>query len=290
MSATPRELRNAACQYADRGWHVVPLKAGVKEPATRHGLKDASSSLAQVLRWWQPNRVTLRAHNIGIVCNPSDLVVIDVDPRHGGDETILEAQRALGQLPQTVEAETGGGGWHYYFRHPGGTLRGQLGPGVDIKDHGYVVAPPSIHPSGRAYEWSVDGHPDEVPVADLPGRWTQALRVSGRPRAREHSPEPSADPLRRIPAASYVTRLSGREPNRSGFWQCPLHGGGQERTPSLKCDGHMWACYGCANNHGKRCAGGNILDFAGALWGFPVPLRGVDYLEVRHRLKQTFDV
>jgi hypothetical protein len=93
----------------------------------------------------------------------SGLVVLDVDPQHGGDDTLAELLAAHGVLPITVECFTGGGGRHIYFRHPGGEVRnsaGKVGPGLDIRgDGGYVVAPPSPHPSGRRYEWSVDGHP-----------------------------------------------------------------------------------------------------------------------------------
>lgn len=282
-----RELRDAACEYASRGWHVVPLRARNKQPITKHGLQDATDDLADVLQWWQPKPLALQQHNIGIVCHPSALVVIDVDPRHGGDDTFAEAERQLGQLPRTVEAETGGGGWHYYFRHPGGSLRGQVGQGVDVKDHGYVLAPPSLHPSGRPYEWSVDGHPEEVEVAELPGKWINALQVVTR-RVERPDVLQSPDPLRRIPAATYVARITGREPTTQGWFQCPFHGEGQERTPSLKCDGHMWACYGCAATNGKRCAGGNIYEFAALTLGIAVPPRGADYLIVKDWLKGRF--
>lgn len=34
---------------------------------------------------------------------------------------------------------------------------GKIAPGIDVRgDGGYVLAPPSIHPTGRRYEWSVD--------------------------------------------------------------------------------------------------------------------------------------
>ena len=39
---------------------------------------------------------------------------------------------------------------------------------------GYVVAPPSLHESGRRYEWNVDAHPDETPLAAMPD-WLEAL-------------------------------------------------------------------------------------------------------------------
>ncbi|MFI7598423.1 bifunctional DNA primase/polymerase [Actinoplanes sp. NPDC049681] len=77
----------------------------------------------------------------------ADLAVIDVDPRNGG--------RVLTEImPPTRCVRTGSGGWHLYYRHPGGTLAKNLDkrghPGIDIKaDGGYVVAPPSIHPGTR---------------------------------------------------------------------------------------------------------------------------------------------
>jgi hypothetical protein len=62
-----------------------------------------------------------------------------------------------GPLPETPVVLTGGGGKHYYFRHPGGYIKSvaaALGPGLDIKgEGGFVVAPPSLHASGRRYEW-----------------------------------------------------------------------------------------------------------------------------------------
>lgn len=291
-----RELRNAALEYAARGWHVVPLRTRAKQPLTKNGLHDATDDLVAVFGWWQPRPLSPSSpllHNIGIVCHPSGLIVIDVDPRNGGDDSLVEAERRLGALPRTVEAQTGGGGWHYYFLHPGGALLGKLAPGLDIKDHGYVLAPPSLHPSGRQYEWSVDGHPDEVEVARLPVDWVEAIQVSKVTRlidpARAVDPQASPDPLRRILAATYVTTLSGREPVR-GYWQCPFHSAGAERTPSLSADGHIWACFGCGARDGKRCAGGNIYDFAGLLWDFALPLRGIDYMEVKGRLRRVFHV
>jgi hypothetical protein len=219
------------------------------------------------------------------------LIVVDVDPRHGGDETLAELERDLGPLPATVEAETGGGGWHYFLKHPGCALRGKFGPGLDLKDHGYVLIEPSLHPSGRTYAWSVDGHPDEVEVAELPEAWLEKVSiVTSRREFAASAGGQSPDPLRRISALEYVRRLTGREPDRRGAFQCPLHAEGQERTPSLTVNGHLWACHACEPLLGKRCQGGNLYDLAALLWGFAAPPRGADYLEVKSRLRKVFGV
>jgi len=78
-----------------------------------------------------------------------------------------------------------------------------------------------------------------------------------------------------------VKALTGREANRGGWVQCPFHKGGKERTPSLQCDGTIWACYACEPIGGKHVMGGNIYDLAAILRGLPIPLRGPDFAEVR---------
>jgi hypothetical protein len=278
-------LRDAACAYADRGWHVLPLRPGHKQPITKHGKDDATDDLVTVFQWWQhwPDA------NIGIVANPSGLVILDVDPRHGGDDTLAELERDWGVLPPTIEAQTGGGGWHHLFIHPGGALRGKLGAGIDVQDFRYIVAPPSLHPSGRHYTWSVDGDPSETELARLPDEWVDQMRiVTSRVKVAATAGGASPDPLRRIPATDYVRKLTGREPDRHGYFQCPLHGGGNERTPSLKTKDMMWSCFACEPLLGKRCQGGNCYDLAALLWGFAAPPRGGDYLEVKARLKALF--
>jgi hypothetical protein len=101
----------------------------------------------------------------------SDLVVLDIDPRHGGDASLFELEQSHGPLPRTVEAHTGGGGHHIYLRHPGGSVPDgiSLAPGLEIRgDGGFVVAPPSMHPSGRRYVWDAARHPDDTPICDMP--------------------------------------------------------------------------------------------------------------------------
>ena len=91
------------------------------------------------------------------------LAVVDIDPRNGG-----QIDPAL--MTPTATVATGGGGWHLYYRYPGGPLLPALPgrAGVDVKaDGGYVVAPPSIHPgTGRRYRWAGAG-----PSPRCPPRW-----------------------------------------------------------------------------------------------------------------------
>lgn len=198
------ERLEAALSYAMRGWHVFPLMPGGKVPfAGTRGFRDATTDPETIQGWWQEKPDA----NVGIATgSASGLVVLDIDPRAGGDldELVVE----YGDLPDTPQVHTGGGGQHLYFEHPGGSLRGAtgvLGPGVDVKaDGGYVVAPPSV--TARAYEWEVSSGPDDVPLAPLPA-WIKAAipnGISDNGRLKE---------LPRIPQGcrnSTLTQLAGR--------------------------------------------------------------------------------
>jgi hypothetical protein len=165
-----RHLVRAALDYARQGFPVIPLHSPTpagcscrkkcstigKHPRTPHGLKDSTKDEATIKDWWGkwPDA------NIGIVTGScSCLIVLDIDPRHGGDESLLKLQEQYGELPETPKVKTGGGGKHLYFRLPENLLiknttnfAGFLG--LDIRgENGYVVAPPSLHESGVRYEW-----------------------------------------------------------------------------------------------------------------------------------------
>lgn len=121
-----------------------------KHPRTKDGVKSATTEYPQIKEWWS----RYPQANIGIATGEG-LLVIDIDPRHGGS---LEALHARVSLPETAMVRTGSGGWHLYYSYKQGLMLpnsgGKLAEGIDTRGHhGYVVAPPSLHASGTRYTW-----------------------------------------------------------------------------------------------------------------------------------------
>src|SRR5262249_32485279 len=114
-------------------------------------------------------------------------VAIDIDPRHGGDATLSALVAKHGSLPPTLQAITGGGGFHLYFRAPEGVdirnSTGKLGAGIDVRGKGgYVLLPPSLHISGRRYAWESGLKEKGIGLAPLPDWVIAAL---AEPKASE---------------------------------------------------------------------------------------------------------
>lgn len=118
-----------------------------------------------------------------------------------------------------------------------------------------------------AYLWETECR--HVPLGGVglpePARRPPTSPRRRAPIRRDHD----LDELRSIPSATFVPMLTGREVDRAGFVQCPLHADGQERSPSLHLsvqDGR-WHCFGCQR-------GGDLFDFFAALNGRGVPAGG----------------
>lgn len=178
----PAAMR-AAMLYLSYGWSVIALRPGDKRPVIPwQEYQHRHPSEREVASWF----ALWPQANIGIVTGAvSRLVVLDVDPAHGGNKSLAGMESLHGPLPSTVQAVTGGGGRHFYFVHPGGTVPNRVGllEGIDLRgDGGYVVAPPSLHPSGGRYAWVAEMDPEKRRLADLPS-WLRIMvrlpRLSG---------------------------------------------------------------------------------------------------------------
>ena len=176
----------AALDYLRLGWSVIPVHPRSKRPLVRWQIFQYRGAEATEIGDWFRHWPDA---NLAVVTGAlSGLVVLDVDPRHGGDESLGALERSHGTLTETVEARTGGGGRHLYFVHPGEIVRNRVGiaPGIDLRgDGGYVVAPPSVHSSGERYVWIRS--PEVFLPAPLPNWLLDAVRAEPNPRG--HSPE-----------------------------------------------------------------------------------------------------
>jgi hypothetical protein len=148
-------MMKTATQLAQRGMAVFPCVPCGKSPATAHGFKDATRDLDVIRAWWRAEPT----YNIAIATGTvSGVFVVDVD---GLDAEVelrkLEAEH--GEIPPSVEVITARGR-HIYFKAlevPVRNSAGKIASGIDVRgDGGYVLTPPSMHPSGRRYAWSVD--------------------------------------------------------------------------------------------------------------------------------------
>jgi virulence-associated protein E/bifunctional DNA primase/polymerase-like protein/primase-like protein len=190
-------LIDYALQYASRHWFVFPLKPRGKLPiiskkAGGKGFHDATIDPKQIEAWWRQ----WPEANIGIATGASGLVVLDVDGPDG-----LAQLKSIGVLPRTLAQQTGReGGLHLIYRGTGipsyqdNRKDAAKQWFIDVRGStGYIVAPPSVHPSGALYRW-VDAA--EL-VADVPAglaAWIAARKGPSAPQAAPLGPRQGADP------------------------------------------------------------------------------------------------
>lgn len=99
-----------ALRFPKLGYKIFPLGIQSKIPATKHGYKNATKDENKIRKMWNGTQ-----YNIGLPCKDNNILVLDVDPRNGGDESLKEIIKKHGDLPKTISAKTGGGGYHYFF-------------------------------------------------------------------------------------------------------------------------------------------------------------------------------
>jgi len=213
-----------ALSYAKRGWPVFPLHTPHgkqcscgkdcgnpgKHPRTKHGLTDATTDESTIRSWW----TKWSDANIGIATGTrSGIVVVDVDPRSGGDATWERLQLEHDGDAPTLTSETGGGGLHVIYERPSdqgkiASRKDAIPPGVDCKaDGGYIVAAPSLHMSGRRYQWRDENEQlQPVPAWLLAILCPQPKARPAPPRAAIHCEQPDDLILKR--ARAYLVKCS----------------------------------------------------------------------------------
>lgn len=193
------DTASVATTYVQRGWAVIPVRAGAKLPIETDWPNKGRRTAAEVQAAW-----TLYPDaNVGILTGlVSGMWVLDVDPQNGGMTALAGLVAAYGQLPETYVVRTPSGGLHYYFLLPEdfeprnaqhGRRAGRLPVGIDVRGRGgQVVAPPSLRAEGTysvvadfplspAPEWLLDMLRPVEPVAVATyATWPEGEAVTGR--------------------------------------------------------------------------------------------------------------
>lgn len=195
-AATVSDLAEAAVTLAARGFCVFPLRPASKEPAIREWEQKATRKLTHIGTAW---RTRFRGANIGVACEPSSIVGIDLDmpkpgtvipPEWQAEPGIVDGKDVFAALaeragitswPDTYTVVTPSGGWHLYFGAPEGceirNSASRLGPMVDVRGTGgYLVGAGSVTPAGRYFELI-----ENAPVIPLPPWLLELLTAKGEP-------------------------------------------------------------------------------------------------------------
>lgn len=162
---TVSPLLAAALDYAEGGWPVFPCHPDTKQPLTKHGFQDATTEPRTIQAWWTRHPTAM----IGVPTGPAiGAWVLDVD-----DPSTFEAACEIA-LPNTRRCQTGKG-YHLYFvwDEAAPIINAQRTskawgipglPGADVRGKGgFVIVPPSLHPSGKPYTWNRDVDASEAP-------------------------------------------------------------------------------------------------------------------------------
>lgn len=147
-----------------------------RKGSLENGAHSATTNEGTIREWWAVSP----GANVGVATGQrAGLLVLDIDPRNGGNETLDALEAELGKLPDTVTVLTGGGGRHFYFAHPGAKTLGTLGAGVDLLGDGkLVVGPGSLHQSGKLYQFELSSEPGMIALAVLPESWKARICFS----------------------------------------------------------------------------------------------------------------
>jgi len=260
-------LLAAALKYAGEHLPVFPCVPAGKTPAVARGFHAATTNPETIKRYWR-----IANRNIGIPTGSvSGFWVLDIDG-DDGETTLRGLEARHGSLPRTREVITSSGGRHLWFKYAGplpSTTR-RIGAGLDTKsDGGYVIAPPSVHPSGRRYAWSSAGELLVAPewlvrLARANPQSISERALAGIRRSGDFTRHPDAygsAALEREIDALAATAVGGRNHalNRTSFRLFQLVGGG-ELDRNLVIDRLIDASRrnGLVNDDGLRSVMGTI--------------------------------
>jgi len=272
-------ILKAARRYLAHGWRVVAIYAinpsdgrcTCKQRCNqggKHAIGGVKEGLHSILCKFERTLERFAGAGVGIVLGQaSGIVVVDVDPRHGGH--VIEHGNRLRvycginlvtELPATRTQRSGGGGWHLVYQwHPDAKAAKLAGNAVELKVGGFIVAAPTVHRSGGVYTWERPARP----VAELPADFIEQLRKTAKtPPVPIALPPPvpcDTDAPTNLPAIFArieAKLLADREGQRQGEqiqFRC-VAGSHEDRHPSMWWhpgkNGGVFRCLSCGASGG----------------------------------------
>lgn len=248
----------AALKWVVQGFSVIPIYYMDKRPEARllpyneqgdrswEIFKTQLPSINQ-LKMWFPSKL----HNLGVVMGWNNLVVVDFDLW----DLFLFWHKIFPLPTYMVKTKRG---MHVYLQVENST-RNYHSSMLDVKASGYVLVPPSIHPSGYTYEVFQDQPILKVKdLADvLPGEFTPDIapvhiQLQVAPLPPPDDPWASAENLTSTDMVENVRNRKSlldffpgaqRKSNDGRWWvtTCPFH---NDHKPSFWIDTSLKIC-GC---------------------------------------------
>lgn len=172
--AKEKALCKAACELIDFGFVVYPVKSDKHPVLVAWNTTNAIRDHARAQEFFLNDPKASKADGVGIVCGPSGITPVDVDPKNDGDRTFRKLVHEVGykvfeDCPQVI---TPSGGLHCWFRKPDGLSKrthalgaNVLGAGIDIPLS--LIAPPSWRNDG-VYVWRDGSIPDLSRIPAFP--------------------------------------------------------------------------------------------------------------------------
>lgn len=164
--------------YVDRGWSVLPVRPEEKRPFMTNWLQYTHSRASkETITSWFTN---LSGAGVGIVTGKvSNIIVLDVE-----STCPYPIEDILKKYPTQLVSRSGSGGYHLFYQYPTNVPkvanRVRIFDGADLRaDGGFIVLPPTIHSSGRRYEWVSEGVPGRFPAALLDLRSQPKVQSDG---------------------------------------------------------------------------------------------------------------
>lgn len=183
----PLDLPSAAQWYAARGWFVCSLRPGEKTPRER-GYLDMRLSPGGARSHWRH----FPDDGIGLLLGPSRVLAADLDGPAAVEEALTLGLPADAPLSVSGRADLG---MHALFARPADMPparhigRGTSGR-IDLLGAGFLVLPPSRHPSGAEYAWVAE----PTGPLPLPPPWVSDIAAGGSGVRRAERAAPGTSP------------------------------------------------------------------------------------------------